>query len=58
MVSFYQEIINPTMGSSEKGNKSAQEQSPLSNINKNVDISKMGENDMPFQVDLQVGIFA
>jgi hypothetical protein len=48
MVSFDQKVINPTMGLSEKDDKSAQELSPLNDIHKNVDISKMGKNDIPF----------
>jgi hypothetical protein len=38
--------------------QNAQERSPLSNMNKNIEIFKMGENDMPFYTNLQVGIFA
>jgi hypothetical protein len=48
MVFFYQEIINPTMGSKVERGKSAEGQSPLSYINEDVDISEVGESDMPF----------
>jgi hypothetical protein len=44
------------MGWSEKNGIGAQGRSSLSNvnINKDVDISKMGESDMPFYIDPQV----
>jgi hypothetical protein len=48
-VSFDWKVTNPTI-TDERGKKNinAQGQSPLSNVNKDVDISKVGENDMPF----------
>ncbi len=37
------------MGSKvERGGKSAEGRSPLSNVNEDVDISEVGESDMPF----------
>jgi hypothetical protein len=49
LVSFDRKVTNPTiMDQREKKGMNAQGQSPLSNVNKDVDISKMGESDMPF----------
>jgi hypothetical protein len=49
LVSFDRKVINPTITDQrEKKGMNAQGQSPLSNVNKDVDISKMGESDMPF----------
>jgi hypothetical protein len=48
MVSFDKKIINPTvMDQRKKGGKSAQGQSPLNNVNENLNIFKV-ESDMPF----------
>jgi hypothetical protein len=42
-------VANHTIvGQRKKSDKSTQGQSPQSNINKDVDISIVGENDMPF----------
>jgi hypothetical protein len=49
MVSFNKEITNPTiMDQREKKGKSAQGQSPLNNVNENLNIFKVEESDMPF----------
>jgi hypothetical protein len=55
MVSIDKEITNPTVTyQREKGDKSAQGWSPLNNVNKNFNIFKVEESDMPFYANLQV----
>jgi hypothetical protein len=48
MGSFDHEIINCVIKVKEKNWQKSQEKSPWSNINKDIDISKIGESDMPF----------
>jgi hypothetical protein len=48
MIFFYQEIINPTMGSKVERWQKCPKAITLSNVNEDVDISKVGESDMPF----------
>ncbi len=58
MGSFDREIIDLVISLKEKKWWKCQGQSPHNNINKDIDISKMGESDMPFESDLQVWGFA
>jgi hypothetical protein len=48
MGSFDREITNFVIRLKEKNWKKCQGWSPQSNINEDIDISKMGESDMPF----------
>jgi hypothetical protein len=48
MGSFDWEIINRIIKLKEKNWQKCQRWSPRNNINEDIDISKMGESDMPF----------